>query len=36
LGKYKFQNERKVFVTITNKNADGMVAADAILFKPMK
>ena len=36
LGKYKFQNGRKTFATITNKNADGEVAADAILFKPMK
>ncbi len=36
LGKYKFQNRRKAFVTITNKNADGIVVADAILFKPVK
>jgi len=36
LGKYKLVAGVKSSVTITNKNADGGVVADAILFKPGK
>ena len=34
LGKYKLQSGRKTSVTVTNKNANGRVVADAILFVP--
>jgi hypothetical protein len=36
LGKYNLPAGTKAFVTLTNKNADGLVPADAILFKPEK
>jgi len=36
LGKFKLPAGTKAFVTLTSKNADGLVAADAILFKPEK
>jgi len=36
LGKFKFLMGTKAYVTITNKNADGAVVADAVLFKPAK
>jgi hypothetical protein len=36
LGKFKLQMGTKAFVTITNKNTDGAVVADAVLFKPAK
>lgn len=34
LGIYSLKKDRKPFVAISNKNADGIVAADAILFVP--
>ncbi|HET9826542.1 MAG TPA: FAD-dependent oxidoreductase [Chitinophagaceae bacterium] len=36
LGKFKLPAGRKSYVAITNENADGLVCADAILFKPRK
>jgi hypothetical protein len=36
LGKFKLQKGVKSFVVVTNKNADGIVTADAILFVPVK
>lgn len=36
LGKFDLQKGKKTFVTISNKHADGIVTADAILFKPLK
>jgi len=36
LGKYRLQKGTRAFVAITNKNADGAVIADAVLFVPAK
>jgi hypothetical protein len=36
LGSYTFTNVSKAFVRISNDQADGVVVADAILFKPLK
>jgi hypothetical protein len=36
LGKYALQKGTNAFVIITNKNADGIVVADAVLFVPVK
>jgi len=36
LGKFRLPAGLKSYVTISNKNADGLVAADAILFRPEK
>jgi len=36
LGKYHFEAGQKGSVTITGKNADGVVVADAVLFVPVK
>ncbi len=36
LGNYKFAAGKKGFVSITNKNADGLVIADAVLLVPEK
>ncbi len=36
LGTYKLVKGAKSFVSITNRNADGITVADAILFKPVK
>jgi hypothetical protein len=34
LGRYKLPAGSKAYVVITNKNADGVIAADAVLFVP--
>lgn len=36
LGKFQLPKGTKAFVSVTNKNADGTMAADAILFKPAR
>ncbi|WPU93190.1 FAD-dependent oxidoreductase [Mucilaginibacter sabulilitoris] len=36
LGRYQMLKGNKASVTITNKNADGAIAADAVLFYPSK
>jgi len=36
LGKFRLPEGTKAFVSVINKNADGAVVADAILFKPVK
>jgi hypothetical protein len=35
IGSYSLQKEGKPFVSISNKNADGVIAADAVLFVPL-
>lgn len=36
LGNYVLQKGKQAYVTISNKNADGITIADAIMFVPMK
>jgi FAD-dependent oxidoreductase family protein len=36
LGKFRLPEGTRAFVSVTNRNADGAVVADAILFKPVK
>lgn len=36
LGKFQLKQGEKAYVEISNKNADGIVVADAILFVPDK
>ncbi|SDI73844.1 FAD-dependent oxidoreductase [Mucilaginibacter gossypii] len=36
LGLYNFSEENKVYVEISNKNADGVIVADAVLFVPVR
>lgn len=36
IGKYRFAEGRNGYVEISNKGADGVVVADAVLFKPAK
>ncbi|MET3499202.1 hypothetical protein ABIC45_000793 [Mucilaginibacter rubeus] len=36
LGLYNFSEEKKAYVEISNKNADGVIVADAVLFVPVR
>ena len=36
LGLYNFSGEKKAYVEISNKNADGVIVADAVLFVPVR
>ncbi|NVM63252.1 hypothetical protein FHW88_001528 [Mucilaginibacter sp. SG538B] len=36
LGLYNFSGEKKAYVEIFNKNADGVIVADAVLFVPVR
>ncbi|QEM04245.1 FAD-dependent oxidoreductase [Mucilaginibacter rubeus] len=36
LGLYNFSDEKKAYVEISNKNADGVIVADAVLFVPVR
>ncbi|WEA01458.1 FAD-dependent oxidoreductase [Mucilaginibacter sp. SJ] len=36
LGLYNFSGENKAYVEISNKNADGVIVADAVLFVPVR
>ncbi|WP_432327105.1 FAD-dependent oxidoreductase [Mucilaginibacter sp. P25] len=36
LGLYNFSEENKVYVETSNKNADGVIVADAVLFVPVR
>ncbi|XHR97001.1 FAD-dependent oxidoreductase [Mucilaginibacter sp. UC70_90] len=36
LGLYNFSEEDKAYVEISNKNADGVIVADAVLFVPVR
>ncbi len=36
LGLYNFSEEKKAYIEISNKNADGVIVADAVLFVPVR